>query len=41
MNGIAICYLEITWDCFPLRVCRLFIGRVRIHLIIIYEIINN
>ena len=30
MKGIAICYREITWDCFPIRLCRLFAGRVRI-----------
>ena len=29
MKRIAICYREITWDCFPLCLCRLFAGPVR------------
>ena len=34
MKGIAICYREITRDCSPLRLCRLFTGRVRIVVLI-------
>ena len=31
MKGIAIYYRKITGDCFPIRLCRLFAGRVRMN----------
>ena len=30
MKGIATCKCEIASDCFPLPLCRLYAGRVRI-----------